>query len=149
MPKSKLSAVLSLVLVFVSGALVGVLSHRAYTLRAASAAAPSFPRKGNPGDWRKHVVPEMREQLKLDEPQTSQLNTILDEVDSEFAQVRSKWNAENEAIQKGMVDRINAMLCPDQRELYEKWRAEREAERQRRRAQSPGGPPPPRDSRRP
>ncbi len=145
MLKSRLSAVLSLILVFASGALLGALSHRAYTMRMTSSAANPAPRRGNPGDWRKHVVPVMCDRLKLDDAQKAQLNKILDDVDAEFAQTRSKWNAENRAIGDGMVERITAMLRPDQKELYSQWRAERE-ERRRRMAAGQKQPPAPPDS---
>jgi Spy/CpxP family protein refolding chaperone len=141
MLKSRFSAIISLILVFSSGALLGALSHRAYTMRMASAASSPAPRKGNPGDWRKHVIPVMCERLKLDDAQKAQLNQIFDDVDVEFGRTRAKWNTENQAIQAEMTTKITAMLRPDQKALYEKWRADREAERERRRAR--GGPPAP------
>jgi len=144
MLKSRFSAIVSLILVFSSGALLGALSHRAYTMRAASATSGPAPRKVNPGDWRKHVIPMMCDRLKLDDVQKAQLNKILDDVDVEFGRTRAKWNTENQAIQAEMTAKITAMLRPDQQVLYEKWRAEREAERERRRTR--GGPPPPKSS---
>lgn len=72
MPKSKFSAAISLLLVFVSGALVGVLGHRAYTMRIA-ASSPPMHRPGPP-EWRKHFVADMRERVKLDDAQTTQLS---------------------------------------------------------------------------
>jgi hypothetical protein len=136
MPKSRLSAVLSLLLVFVSGALVGVLAHRAYTLQTAT-AGPTQPRRREPNEWRKHFVDDMRQRVKLDDAQTAELVRIMDAVELEFRQVREKWNTENQAIQKSMVDRINATLRPEQQAIYKQFRDEREAERQRRRAQQP------------
>ena len=141
MAKSKLSAVLSALLLFVSGALVGALAQRAYSLKMVS-AAPGPPRRGTPQDWRKHFTGEMRDRLKLDDAQTGELDRILDAVDLEFRQVHEKWNTENQAIQKSMVDRINATLRPEQQVLYKQFRDEREAERQRRRQQGPPPPPP-------
>lgn len=136
MPKSRLSAVLSLLLVFVSGALVGVLAHRAYTIKTVT-AGPAAPRRRDPSEWRKHFMDEMRTRLKLDDSQAAELNHIMDSVELEFRQVREKWNTENQAIQKSMVDRINATLRPEQQVLYKQLRGEREAERQRHRQQQP------------
>ncbi len=149
MPKSRVSAALSLLLVFVSGALVGVLAHRAYVTRMAPASAnpPRGPRR-DPQEWRKHIVPLMREQMKMDDQQVVQLNQILDETDVQFRDVREKWNTANHAIQKTMVDRINAILRPDQQKLYAEWREARERERQKHMQERgmkgpPPGPPPP------
>ena len=147
MPKSRLSAVLSLLLVFVSGGLVGVLAHRAYMTNIAPAAAgPPRGAKGNPQEWRKHIVPVMRDRMKMDDAQVQKLNQILDDTDVRFKEVREKWNSANQAIQKDMVERITAMLRPDQQKLYQEFRDERERERQKhmmeRRQQGP--PPPPR-----
>ncbi|MBZ5583857.1 MAG: hypothetical protein LAQ30_16935 [Acidobacteriia bacterium] len=144
MPKSRVSAALSLLLVFVSGALVGVLAHRAYVTRMAPAAA-NPPRGGrrDPQEWRKHIVPLMREQMKMDDQQVTQLNQILDETDVQFRTVREKWNAANQTIQKSMVDQINGILRPDQQKLYADWREERERERQKHmQERRPNGPPP-------
>jgi Spy/CpxP family protein refolding chaperone len=130
MPKSKLSAVISLLLVFVSGALVGVLAHRAYTMKIAT-AGPAMGRRPGPPEWRKHFLADMRERVKLNDGQTAQVTAILEQVDGEFRQVREKWNTENQAIQKSLVERIDAILTPDQQVLYQRLRDEREAERQR------------------
>ncbi len=146
MLRTKTSAVLSLVLVFVSGALVGALAHRAYTVSAAS-ANPTNQRKLGPADWRKHVLGEMQTKLKLDGQQAKRLNDIFDEVDAEVRELRTKQNAQNQAIQTATAEKIAEMLRPDQRDLYTQFRAEREKERERRRLQGPpggpGGPPPP------
>ena len=148
MPKSKISAALSLLLVFVSGALVGVLSHRAY-VTSAGPASPNMPRpKRDPADFRKHFVQSMRDRVKLDGAQVVQLNQIMDAVESRFRDVRERWNAENQVIQKSMVDQVNAILSPDQQKLYAQFREERERERQkhmqeRERGGRPPGPPPP------
>jgi Spy/CpxP family protein refolding chaperone len=126
MPKSKFSAAISLLLVFVSGALVGVLGHRAYTMRLA-ASAPAIHRPSLL-EWRKHFVADMRDRVKLDDAQATQLSGILEQVDREFRQLREK---ENQAFQKNLVDRISSILTPDQRVLYQQLRDQREAERRR------------------
>jgi len=146
MPKSKTSAVLSLLLVFVSGALVGVLAHRAYTLNK-TATASTGPRKLGPADWRKRNLAEMKTRLKLDDQQAARLDEIFNQVDDDFRQLRTKRIAEDHAVQSALVDKINAILRPDQQLLYQQLRDEREKERERRRQQmqkqgGPGGPPP-------
>lgn len=145
MPKSRASAAVSLLLVFVSGTLVGVLAHRAYVTTAAGPASPNLQRpRRDPADFRKHFVEAMQQRLKLDAGQVARLNGIMDGVEVQFREVREKWNTENQAIQKGMVEQVNAMLSPEQQSLYAEFRAERERERQKRMQdrRGPGGPPP-------
>ena len=153
MLKTKTSAVLSLGLVFVSGALVGVLAHRAYIVRAAS-VNPETAHKLGPADWRKHVLGEMQAKLKLDAAQAKQLNQIYDQMDAEVHELRTKRDSQNQALQSALVEKINGILRPDQLELYKQYREEREKEREHRRMQGPpggpsgpqggpGGPPPP------
>jgi len=149
MLKTKLSAILSLALVFVSGALVGVLAHRAYIVRAAS-VNPEGTRKPSPADWRKHVLGDMRTKLKLDDAQATQLNQIFDEMDVEVRDLRTKRDSQNQALQDALAGKILGMLRPEQQQLYKQYRAEREKERERRKMQGPqggpggpGGPPPP------
>lgn len=147
MMKTKTSAVLSLALVFVSGALVGVLAHRAYVVRAASASLEANTRKPSPADWRKHVLGEMRSKLKLNDEQAGQLNSIFDQMDAEVRDLRAKRDSQNQALQSALQEKIKAILHPDQLDLYAQYRAEREKEREHRKMQGPppgpGGPPPP------
>jgi uncharacterized membrane protein len=131
--KPTFSAALYLLLVFLSGAVVGTVAYRAYTMNTASAGAPA--RKRDPEEFRKHYVQDMRTRLKLDGQQVAQLEQILDQTREEFHQMNAKMRAEGGAIQNHQVEKINTMLREDQRPLYEKFRAEREAERKRRQAE--------------
>jgi Spy/CpxP family protein refolding chaperone len=151
MLKTKTSALVSLALVFVSGALVGVLAHRAYIFRAAS-VNPDFNRKLTTADWRKRILGEMQRKLKLDAGQTKQLNDIFDQMDVQVRDLRVKQDNQKQALQNDLVAKINGILRPDQVELYKQYREEREKERERRKMQGPpggrggpggpGGPPP-------
>jgi hypothetical protein len=147
MPK-RFSAAVSLLLVFLSGALVGVLAHRAYILSPNRTA--SAPRQPGPEDFRKRYVDDMRAKLQLDDQQVVQLEQILDETG---AAVRKNWidyHKLNEDLHTRQVDRIKEMLRPEQRPLYEKLRQERERQMQKdrerdrdRRPRPPDSPPPP------
>ncbi len=144
MPKSRLSAALSLLLVFVSGGLVGVLAHRAYVTSAGPAASPNLPKqRRDPADYRKHFNAIMQDRLKLNADQLVKLNQIMDGVDARFREINERRATENQAIQKSMVEQINGILTPDQQKLYADFREERERERQKFRDHRPGGPPPP------
>jgi len=149
MLKNRTSAALSLTLVFVSGALVGVLAHRAYLVRTAAANVEPA-RKPSPADWRRQVLGDMRAKLKLDDAQSVQLNAIFDQMDAQVRDLRAKRDSQNQALQTALQEKISAILRPDQIELYAQYRAEREKVRERRKMQGPpggpGGPPPPPDN---
>ncbi len=149
MPKSRLSAVLSLLFVFVSGALAGALVYRAYVVTRPSAAPRVQPR--DPADWLKHRITVMHDRLKLDDGQTAQLTELLNKSFEEMRQVNAKRRAENEESQNQMVQKIDSLLRPDQKVLYQQFREELQRDRERRQKQNgqmgpgggPGGPPPP------
>ena len=85
MPKSKISALLSLLLVFASGALVGVVGYRLYTVNTVVTAPP--PRTGqrlDPEEARRRLIADQREKIGLDDQQVAQLNRIYDETRQAF-----------------------------------------------------------------
>jgi len=133
MPKSKLSAVMYLGLVFLSGALVGSLSYRLYAMNTviAGSGAP----KASPEEFRRHYIEGMRAKVNLDEKQIEQVNQILDETRAQFDQMRAKMRADGEAIQNQQVSKITAILSEDQKPNYAAFRAEREKIRQQMRRQ--------------
>ena len=124
MPKSKLSAATYLALVFLSGVLVGGVSHRLYMTRTVNAS----PR--TPEEWRKRYVGDMREHLKLDDAQVATLQKILDETRQRFHQMREQEKPQAQAIQNDQIEKIRAMLRPEQQQAYDQFRAERERRRQ-------------------
>jgi hypothetical protein len=130
MLKTKSSALLSLLLVFMSGVLVGGFAYRLYN--DSVAAAPNSGRRPDPEEVRKHMVADMQGRLKLDDRQLSQLQQILDRTRAEFDQLHDRMNAEGRTIHGSQLAQIKAMLRDDQVALYEQWRAERERERDRR-----------------
>ena len=139
MPKSRLSAVLSVLLVFFSGAVLGAFTYRLYSLPAVQLVKDANvpPRKLSPDDWRKKYVADFVSAVKLDEAQVAGLNKILDHTREEFDNLNDKikperealdqkWRPNREAIQAHQVESVNALLRPDQKPLYEAFRAERE-----------------------
>jgi hypothetical protein len=131
MLKSRFSALLSLLLVFLSGVLVGGFTYRFYNVSVA--AAPNGGKKLDPEEARKHIVADMRDRLKLDARQVEQLQQIFDQTRDQFHQFHDKMNAEGQAIHNGQIEKIKAILSADQLPVYDQWRAERDRERQQRR----------------
>jgi hypothetical protein len=129
MPKSKLSAFLSLLLVFLSGAAVGALAHKLYVVDTV--VGRNVGKRPNLEEVKKRHVAEMREKVKLDDAQTARFAEILDETAHDWRPLREKQDADGRAIHERQVAKIKAMLRPDQLLLYEKLQAERDAERKR------------------
>jgi len=149
MSKSKLSALLSLIIVFVSGAVLGAFAYRLYSatpvLTTGNAGGP--PPRPNPAEFRKRYAADLTKEVKLDGDQVKKLNVILDQTNEEFDKLNEKskpeWDALNEkrdalrekyrpdreAIHTLQVERINAMLRPEQRTMYADFRAERDRQR--------------------
>jgi hypothetical protein len=125
MKRSNLSLVLSLLVVFASGAVVGALGHRYYSLNTV--AAKGVPK--SPEEYRKQYMTEMQSRLKLDSAQEQKLAQILDETREKFRQFREKTRPETKAIQEEQIARINEMLTPAQVAEYAKMRKEREEKR--------------------
>lgn len=137
MPKSRLSAFLSLLLVFLSGSLVGAFGYRLYSVNTVqgglNGTGPN--RRPDPEEMRRRQVAEMRDRVKIDDQQVIQYNKILDEMRDQFDQLHKKANAETQALRERQADKVNAMLREDQRALFAQVRAEH-AERERKRRQA-------------
>ena len=127
MLKSKSSALLSLLLVFLSGVLVGGFAYRLYNVSVV--AGPNNGKKADPEEARRHIVADMRVRLKLDAHQVDQLQQIFDQTRDQFHQMHDRMNAEGQALHNGQVDKVKAILRADQLPLYEQWRADRDRER--------------------
>ena len=129
MPKNKLSAMASLLLVFLSGILVGVVGHRLYMVNTV-ATAPR-PARPDPEEIRKKIVAEMHDRVKLDDQQTAQLNQIFDATKQQFDELHKKGNQESRAIRDKQRSEIKAILRPDQIPLYEAYQKERDEQHKR------------------
>ena len=128
-----MSAFLSLLLVFLSGSLVGVFSYRLYSVNTVQSNDPR--RRPDPEEMRRRQVAEMRDRVKIDDQQVIQYNRIMDEMRDQFDQLHKKANAETQALRERQADKVNALLREDQRPLFAQVRAEH-AERERKRRQA-------------
>lgn len=144
MPQSKVSAFFSVLLVFVSGAAMGAVGYRLYAVKsvASSVTGPSNPPKKSPEELRKLILNNLKESVKLDDQQLSELQKIYQEQHESFDQIHNKYQAqldqihqsakrETDQMHEAYVVKIKALLRPDQVALYEKWQADRAADRKR------------------
>jgi hypothetical protein len=123
----RLPLLLYLTLVFLSGAVVGVLGHRFYAERAMTAKS----RPPSPQEMRRQYVEDLRTRLKLRPEQSQRLGEILEATGKRFHETRKKWDPELRAIQDDQANQIRAMLDEVQRTEYEKMRQERDRHRRR------------------
>src|SRR5438105_7613152 len=133
MGRSRFSAFLSLLLVFLSGSLVGAFAYRLYSVKTVESGVNGLPpRRPDPEEVRKRQVAEMRDRVKLDDQQVVEYNRILEEMRDQFDQLHKKANAETQALRERVAEKVNAILREDQRPAYAQLRAEH-AERERKR----------------
>jgi hypothetical protein len=140
MPKTKLSALLSLLLVFGSGILVGAVGYRLYSVSSV-AMAPRQPQR-DPEEVRKRRIQELRDKVKLDEDQVAKLNAIYDHTRQEFHALKKKGDEEGHVIWEKQREAVRAILRPDQMPLYEQYQRDLDEqhrrERERRQAEGKG-----------
>ncbi|SRR5581483_3837158 len=133
MKRSKLSATIYLLLVFLSGAVVGAFAYRLYTLNPVNAARKT---QASPEEVRRRFVKEMQTRLKLSPAQVSQLEQIMDQTRQRFREFQERTKpqldaiqAERKALQEQHAQQVSAMLSDSQKVEYAKIRAERAARR--------------------
>ncbi len=126
MRRFNLPLVFYMLLVFISGVVVGALSDRFHVTQTVKAKNPFSPE-----EMRKQYVEDLRSRLKLSDAQLKQLTTILGESRDRFRELRKKYGPEAKVIQDAQVEQIRAMLDEGQRAEYEKMRQERDRRRQR------------------
>jgi Spy/CpxP family protein refolding chaperone len=127
MRRSNLSTLLYLLLVFLSGAVVGGFGHRLYMMRTVSAAGGG---PHNHGDFRKRYLEEMRTRLHLTDAQAAQLQQIMDATDQRLHDL-------HKSVQEEHASKILAILNDDQKAEYAKMREEREKRRRERAQKGP------------
>jgi hypothetical protein len=133
MPKSKLSAFLTLLLVFASGAVLGAVAHRLYVVNTV-AGERGLPKRPSlsPEEFRKRQVGEMRDRIKMDDSQIAKYNEILDQTKNRFDENHDRYNAATRAILDEQRNRVRSILRPDQTPLYDQMIAEHDAARKQR-----------------
>jgi Spy/CpxP family protein refolding chaperone len=135
MLKTRSSALLSLILVFLSGTLVGAVSYRLYMVNSvASGGAPPGrgPGKFDPEEVRKRRVQEMKEKVKLDDEQVARLNVIYDNTRVQFDALKKRGDSEAHGLWEKQRDAVRAILRPEQLPLYEQHLKELDEMRKRR-----------------
>ena len=118
MQRNQVTAAAFAALLFVGGAAVGALGHRYYAATTVIAGSPEVARH--------RYVQEMQDRLKLTPTQLTQLETILHETKAKTRAVRDSYQPQMLKIKQDHIDRVKAILTPEQIPAYEKLVAERE-----------------------
>jgi uncharacterized membrane-anchored protein YhcB (DUF1043 family) len=149
MPKSKVSAFLSVLLVFASGVAMGAVGYRLYVVRtvASSVGQPGKNKKEmNPEDFRKVVMAHLKDAVKLNDQQLEEVQKIYDWQGDQFTpirkgtqakidQARLEFDQQRSQIHQAAVAKMKAILTPEQQPLYDKWLADRAADYKKRQEQ--------------
>lgn len=123
MPRSRLTIALYLILVFASGILVGVVSHRLYAT-TSTASANNSPQTFT--EFRRRYIEGMRTQVGASEAQLAEISKILDDTRKKVNELAAAEKPLHDKIQQDHIDEIKELLNPQQRIAYENWRAARE-----------------------
>jgi len=126
MPRTRLTTVLYLAVLFLSGVAVGAFGLRLYTLNSARPGG-----RPNPEEFKRRYIAELRNRLNLTDGQVSKLGPILDETRKQIRELRDKHRPELKAIQDEQTQRIRALLNDSQQAEYSRFLDERERQRQR------------------
>jgi hypothetical protein len=125
MPRSKASTALYLFLVFGSGALVGVVSHRLYETTSVNANSTA-PRSME--EFRKRYFEQMRK-WGVNDQQIDRIREVLDDAKEKYDSLHAAEQPKRDQIQKEQIEAVRAILTESQRAQYDKWRVERERQR--------------------
>jgi hypothetical protein len=139
MPKNKLSAFLSLLLVFLSGAVVGALAHRLYMVNTiystGNGNGAPLSKRTDPEEVRRRIIADVKSKVHLDDSEVAALNKLMDETNDAWHKMRDRINAEGRTFHDEQWQKFRALLRPDQQSLYDQWRTERDNELRKRREQ--------------
>jgi uncharacterized membrane protein len=127
--KRSLVIPLYVLLVFLSGAMVGVVSYRLYSAKTVIATQSNTQPKIKPEEWRKHVVEDMRTRLKLSDEQVGKLQGAFDSTRQRFAAYDQRNKAERKSIIEDQHQTIRSFLDDQQRAEYDKYLLERQQKR--------------------
>ena len=123
LPRSRLTIALYLVLVFASGILVGVESHRLYAT-TSTARANNSPQ--NMSEFRRRYLDGMKTQVGVSDSQLAQINNILEDTKNKVNELAALEKPLHDRIQQEHIDQIKDLLNPQQKIAYDNWRAARE-----------------------
>lgn len=128
--RTKSTALLLVIAVFVLGVAVGALGMYAARNRVLGAASPSTPVP--PAVRTARRVKELTDQLGLNPDQANQLSSILTQIHDKYASIHDQENALRDQESKQGRDQIRAILTPDQVTKFNAFLQKMDEERKKR-----------------
>lgn len=123
MVRSRFSAALYLILVFASGALVGIVGNRLYM--TTTVAANNTPPARTMAQYRAQFVSEMKEKIHASDDQIARMTALMDESKRKFDALHAQEKPLRDKIDQDRIEGIRAVLDDKQRAAYDQWRADR------------------------
>jgi uncharacterized membrane protein (DUF106 family) len=123
MPRTRLSAAVYLILVFASGILVGVVSHRLYMTTTANAKEPAVPKSMQ--EFKRRYLEDMRQKVHASDAQISQVSQILDDTKRKFDVLHAQEKPMRDKLYQDQLTQIRAVLDDQQRAAFDRWHEER------------------------
>jgi Spy/CpxP family protein refolding chaperone len=108
--------------IFLLGGVTGAALNNVYRIR--NGWHGSFEQRGREG-----YVEGLRHRLSLNDEQTTQIRTIMDETRGEYRQLRTEVRPRYDASRQRARTRIRALLTPEQQQKFDAMVAERDAHR--------------------
>ena len=128
--RTKSTALLLVIAVFVLGMAVGALGMYAARSRVLGASAPHTPLP--PAEARARRVKDLTDQLGLNPDQANQLSGILGQIHDKYASIHDQENALRDQESKQGRDQIRAILTPDQVTKFNAFLQKMDEERKKR-----------------
>ncbi len=131
MPKSRLTTLAYLVLVFGSGTMVGAVAHRLYTTSSvtASTVVPKTPAQA-----REDFLRTLHSRVGASTEQVGKINAVLNQAKEKYNQLDLQTKPLRDKIDQERVAAILATLSPEQQKVFLVWRAEAKAKREQKAA---------------
>jgi hypothetical protein len=123
MTRKYLQTAFYLLLVFVSGSVVGALGYRTYNPPVARGVSS----RPSPSEWRQGYIDETRTRLGLNDDQVQKLKAMLDQTEERFRAERERYNQIIRQIGEEHYEHVRTILSDEQIPKYEKLHAERVA----------------------
>lgn len=127
--------------VFVCGAVLGVLGYRLYTASAVRANV-GRPRT-SPEEARRRFIETLKARVHTSDDQVSKISAIMDHTRERFRETRSTIDPELKRIREDQQAQIRALLSAEQASEWDTWQQERAEQRKKRAAERPARPPAP------
>ena len=118
MKRNQFTAALLAGLLFLGGAAAGALGHRYYSVATVNAKTPETDRH--------RYLSEMQTRLSLSASQVTQLEAIMHNTKAKMKAIRDSYNPAMLQIKQEHIERVKAILTPDQIPKYQVLVTERE-----------------------